>query len=170
MRGTRAYGGWRVAVKSRLQKSLRRANLQAFYCVCWLYAAPLGKFVESLARPAAIPPRPLKSVPRPNKDVSDPEAAGRNQRRTRKDMALKNEERVTATRARLIDAAIHALAEIGYNRTTFVEVSRRSELSRGAIHHHFESIPDLMAAVTRDISKRIQKKCRGGSRKRAVWR
>jgi len=69
---------------------------------------------------------------------------------------LKNEERVSATRARLIDAAVNALAEIGYHRTTFVEVSRRSELSRGAIHHHFESIPDLMAAVTRDISRRIQ--------------
>ena len=83
-------------------------------------------------------------------------------RRTSKDMALKNEERVTATRARLIDAAINALAEIGYHRTTFVEVSRRSELSRGAIHHHFESIPDLMAAVTRDISDRIQRSVREG--------
>jgi len=75
---------------------------------------------------------------------------------------LKNEERVSATRARLIDAAINALAEIGYHRTTFVEVSRRSELSRGAIHHHFESIPDLMAAVTRDISRRIQENLSAG--------
>ena len=77
-------------------------------------------------------------------------------------MALKNEERVSATRARLIDAAVNALAEIGYHRTTFVEVSRRSELSRGAIHHHFESIPDLMAAVTRDISRRIQENVSDG--------
>ncbi len=69
---------------------------------------------------------------------------------------MKNEDRVSATRARLIDAAVNALAEIGYHRTTFVEVSRRSELSRGAIHHHFESIADLMAAVTRDISRRVQ--------------
>ena len=73
-------------------------------------------------------------------------------------MALKNKDRVSATRARLINAAIEALAEIGYHRTTFVEVSRRSELSRGAIHHHFESIPDLMAAVTRDISKQLEER------------
>jgi len=32
-----------------------------------------------------------------------------------------------------------------------------SSLSRGAIHHHFDSIPDLMAAVTRDVGERIQK-------------
>ncbi len=70
---------------------------------------------------------------------------------------MKNEERVSATRARLVGAAISALAEIGYHRTTFVEVSRRSALSRGAIHHHFESIPDLMAAVTSDINHRIQR-------------
>ena len=75
-------------------------------------------------------------------------------------MALKNKDRVSATRARLINAAIEALAEIGYHRTTFVEVSRRSELSRGAIHHHFESIPDLMAAVTRDISRQLEERLR----------
>jgi len=69
---------------------------------------------------------------------------------------MKNEERVSATRGRLIDAAINALSEIGYHRTTFVEVSRRSELSRGAIHHHFTSIPDLMTAVTRNISTRVK--------------
>ena len=69
---------------------------------------------------------------------------------------MKNEERVTVTRAKLIDAAIAALAEIGYHRTTFVEVSRRSELSRGAIHHHFDSIPDLMTAVARDLGGRIR--------------
>ena len=69
---------------------------------------------------------------------------------------MKNEERVSATRGRLIDAAINALSEIGYHRTTFVEVSRRSELSRGAIHHHFTSVPDLMTAVTRNISARVK--------------
>lgn len=69
---------------------------------------------------------------------------------------MKNEERVTATRAKLIDAAISALAEIGYHRTTFVEVSRRSELSRGAIHHHFDSIADLMAAIVQDLVLRIR--------------
>ena len=69
---------------------------------------------------------------------------------------MKNEERVTATRAKLIDAAICSLAELGFHRTTFVEVSRRSELSRGAIHHHFDSIPDLMNAVARDLGARIR--------------
>lgn len=75
---------------------------------------------------------------------------------------MKNEERVSATRARLIEAAIAALAEVGYHRTTFVEVSRRSDLSRGAIHHHFDSIPDLMAAVTRHIAEQIQQSVRDG--------
>lgn len=69
---------------------------------------------------------------------------------------MKNQERVNATRAKLIDAAINALSEIGYHRTTFVEVSRRSELSRGAIHHHFDSIPHLMNAVVQDLGDRIR--------------
>ena len=69
---------------------------------------------------------------------------------------MKNEERVSATRAKLIEAAIEALAEIGYHRTTFVEVSRRSDLSRGAIHHHFDSVPDLMSAVLETIAQIIE--------------
>lgn len=75
---------------------------------------------------------------------------------------MKNEERVTATRAKLIDAAICSLAELGFHRTTFVEVSRRSELSRGAIHHHFDSIPDLMNAVVRDLGVRIREEVTTG--------
>jgi len=75
---------------------------------------------------------------------------------------VKNAERVTATRAKLIDAAICSLAELGFHRTTFVEVSRRSELSRGAIHHHFDSIPDLMNAVARDLAARIRAEVTAG--------
>ena len=70
---------------------------------------------------------------------------------------MKNNERVLATREKLIDGAIASLAEIGYHRTTFLEVARRSDLSRGAIHHHFDSMPDLMATVTKEIAQRLEK-------------
>ena len=54
-------------------------------------------------------------------------------------------------RERLLDAALGALIELGYARTTTVEVQRRSGSSRGALLHHFPTRADLMAAVVARI-------------------
>ena len=48
---------------------------------------------------------------------------------------MNDHPRAARTRTRLVDAAIDVLAEVGYAGTTFVEVSKRTGLSRGAIHH-----------------------------------
>lgn len=66
------------------------------------------------------------------------------------------ESRGDLTRSRLISAAISAIDEKGYHGATFVEIAQRSGLSRGAIHHHFESVPDLMIAVVQDIGEQIR--------------
>ena len=50
-------------------------------------------------------------------------------------------------RERLLTAALGSLVELGYARTTTVEVQRRSGTSRGALLHHFPTRADLMAAV-----------------------
>ena len=54
-------------------------------------------------------------------------------------------------RERLLDAALGALVELGYARTTTVEVQRRSGSSRGALLHHFPTRAELMAAVVARI-------------------
>lgn len=69
---------------------------------------------------------------------------------------MESESRGDATRSRLISAAIEAIDEKGYHGATFVEIAQRSGLSRGAIHHHFQSVPDLMIAVVQDIGERLR--------------
>jgi AcrR family transcriptional regulator len=57
-------------------------------------------------------------------------------------------DRRAATRRRLLDATIESLVELGYARTTTIEVQARAGVSRGALLHHFASRADLfMAAV-----------------------
>ena len=58
-----------------------------------------------------------------------------------------NEVRSARTRAQLIDAALSALIDLGFVRTTGVEVCRRAGLTRGALNHHFPDYGDLLAAA-----------------------
>lgn len=55
--------------------------------------------------------------------------------------------RSARTRARLVDAALESLIEIGYARATGVEVCRRAGLTRGALQHHFPVYGELLAAA-----------------------
>jgi AcrR family transcriptional regulator len=58
------------------------------------------------------------------------------------------QERSRATRARLLEAAIDSLAELGWAATTVAVVAERAGVSRGAAQHHFRTREDLfMAAV-----------------------
>jgi AcrR family transcriptional regulator len=51
------------------------------------------------------------------------------------------------TRMKLVEAAIDCLVEGGYARLTTQAVAERTGSSRGAMHHHFPSRADLVAAV-----------------------
>ena len=61
-------------------------------------------------------------------------------------------ERRRVTRGRLLDATIESLIEVGYPRTTTIEVGERSGLSRGAQLHHFPSKADLLVAAIEHLS------------------
>ena len=56
-------------------------------------------------------------------------------------------QRTAATRARVLDAAIDSLVELGYARTTTQEVNRRAGVSRGALLHHFPTRESLVVAA-----------------------
>jgi AcrR family transcriptional regulator len=62
-----------------------------------------------------------------------------------------HEERSHKTRERLTEAAIGCLVEHGYRGTTFVQVCRRAGLTRGAVHHHYRDLSDLLL----DAMKRL---------------
>lgn len=63
--------------------------------------------------------------------------------------------RSASTRARLLDATIECLNELGYAHTTTPEIARRAGVSRGAQLHHFPTKAELVSsAVERLFARR----------------
>jgi AcrR family transcriptional regulator len=59
-------------------------------------------------------------------------------------------------RERLLDAAIDCLYELGYSRTTTIEVAARAGVSRGAQLHHFPTKEHLVTLAVRHVlAKRL---------------
>lgn len=56
-------------------------------------------------------------------------------------------EKSASTRTRLLEAAIDCLVDMGYSRTTTVDVAERAGVSRGAMLHHYPSKADLLYAA-----------------------
>lgn len=57
------------------------------------------------------------------------------------------QQRRDETRRALLDAAVESLIEVGFARTTTLEVQRRANVSRGALLHHFPSKDELLVAA-----------------------
>ncbi len=64
------------------------------------------------------------------------------------------EERSAATRARLLDATLDCLAELGYARTTTTEIAERGGVSRGAQLHHFPTKAELVIEAVEHLFER----------------
>ncbi|WP_406230309.1 TetR/AcrR family transcriptional regulator [Nocardia sp. NBC_01009] len=60
-------------------------------------------------------------------------------------------ERRAATIAKLVDATIEAIAEVGYHRASLGEISQRSGVSKGGIFRHFDSRIDLVVAAAEEV-------------------
>jgi AcrR family transcriptional regulator len=60
-------------------------------------------------------------------------------------------DRTAATKAALANAAIELLVEKGWAATTVVEVCNRVGVSRGAFHHHYDSLPELLGDALRRL-------------------
>jgi AcrR family transcriptional regulator len=68
-----------------------------------------------------------------------------------------NPERSAATRARLLDATIDSLVEVGWAGTSTTEVVRRAGVSRGAEVHHYPTKQELvLAAVEHLLLRRVE--------------
>jgi AcrR family transcriptional regulator len=63
------------------------------------------------------------------------------------------QDRSRATRARLLEAAIASLAEIGYPGSTVAVVAERAGVSRGAAQHHFPTRDDLFTAALEHVTQ-----------------
>jgi len=60
-------------------------------------------------------------------------------------------ERRASTRARLLDATIECLFELGYTGTTTTQIANRAGVSRGAQLHHFPTKADLVTAAVEHL-------------------
>jgi AcrR family transcriptional regulator len=61
------------------------------------------------------------------------------------------EERSATTQARLLDAAVACLVELGYGATTTTVVAERAGVSRGAQLHHFATRAQLVGAAVQHV-------------------
>src|SRR5689334_11304015 len=61
------------------------------------------------------------------------------------------EERSAATQAKLLDATVACIAEVGYARTSTTMVCERAQVSRGAQLHHFPTKAALVAAAAEHV-------------------
>jgi AcrR family transcriptional regulator len=69
-------------------------------------------------------------------------------------MARTQQERREETIARLLDASIATIVEVGYARTSAALIAKRAEVSDGAIFRHFPTMRDLMSATLREAGRR----------------
>lgn len=63
------------------------------------------------------------------------------------------QDRSRATRARLLEAAITCLAELGWTASTVSVVAERAGVSRGAAQHHFPTREALFTAALEHVSQ-----------------
>ena len=64
-------------------------------------------------------------------------------------------ERSAETRARIIDAVVECIADLGYQRTTANEIAARAGVTWGAVQHHFGGKDGILVAVLEDSFARF---------------
>jgi AcrR family transcriptional regulator len=69
-------------------------------------------------------------------------------------MARTQQQRREETVARLLDASIDTIVEVGYARASAAMIARRAQVSDGALFRHFPTMGDFMAATTHEVMRR----------------
>lgn len=62
-------------------------------------------------------------------------------------MARKTKEDAEQTRLAILDSALQTFYEKGFSRTTFDEIARRINLTKGAVYWHFRNKADVIGAL-----------------------
>lgn len=69
-------------------------------------------------------------------------------------MARTQQQRREETVARLLDAAIDTIIEVGYAKASAAVIARRAKVSDGALFRHFPTMGDFMAATAHEVARR----------------
>lgn len=69
-------------------------------------------------------------------------------------MARTQQQRREETVARLLDACIDTIIEVGYARASAAVITKRAGVSVGALFRHFDTMGDFMAATASEVLRR----------------
>lgn len=69
-------------------------------------------------------------------------------------MARTQQQRREETVARLLDASIDTIIDIGYAKASAAVIARRAKVSDGALFRHFPTMGDFMAATAYEVMRR----------------
>ena len=69
-------------------------------------------------------------------------------------MARTQQQRREETIARLLDASIDTIVEVGYARASAAVIAKRAQVSDGALFRHFATMGDFMAATAHEVMRR----------------
>ena len=69
-------------------------------------------------------------------------------------MARTQQQRRDETVARLLDASIATIVEVGYARASAAVITKRAQVSVGALFRHFDTMGDFMAATAHEVLRR----------------
>ncbi len=69
-------------------------------------------------------------------------------------MARTQQQRREETVARLLDASIATIVEVGYARASAAQITKRAGVSVGALFRHFETMGDFIAATAHEVLRR----------------
>jgi AcrR family transcriptional regulator len=70
-------------------------------------------------------------------------------------MARTQQQRREDTIARLLDASIDTIIEVGYARASAKVITQRAQVSDGALFRHFPTMGDFMAATAQEAGRRL---------------
>ena len=70
-------------------------------------------------------------------------------------MARTQQERREHTIARLLDAGIDTIIDVGYARASAKVITQRAQVSDGALFRHFPTMGDFMAATGQEAGRRL---------------
>jgi AcrR family transcriptional regulator len=64
------------------------------------------------------------------------------------------QERRESTIAKLVDATIQSIEEVGYARTSLQQICKRAGVSHGGVFRHFATLTELVVAAADEVARR----------------
>ncbi|MEI3611549.1 TetR/AcrR family transcriptional regulator [Pseudogracilibacillus sp. SO30301A] len=63
---------------------------------------------------------------------------------------MKQQEKTKKSKEKILSAAIKLFSEQGYDATSLQDITKKTQMSKGAIYHHFKGKQDILQALTEE--------------------